>query len=85
MYVCVRFSHVAGELVGLRTPIGLFTPRANRVDIGAASMEDRIARPEVLNELEARQDEVLRRLDELDQQVEKALAEWLPEKRGAGG
>jgi hypothetical protein len=48
-------------------------------------MEDRIAQPEVLSELEARQDEVLRRLDELDRQVEKALAEWLTEKRGAGG
>ncbi len=48
-------------------------------------MEDRFPPPNALADLEARQDEILRRLDELDRQVEKALAQWLSEKRGAEG
>ena len=38
-----------------------------------------------LPDLEARQDEVLRRLEELDVRVERVLAEWLSEKAAMKG
>lgn len=43
-------------------------------------MEDRAVQSDPLSELESRQDDVLRRLEELGRRVETALAEWLAEK-----
>jgi hypothetical protein len=48
-------------------------------------MDDRLLAPDAFSELEARQDEILRRLEELDRQVEKAVAQWLSEKREGKG
>jgi len=40
-------------------------------------------RIELLAELEARQEDVIRRLDELDQQIARALNQWQELKPGA--
>lgn len=44
-------------------------------------MDDSKCQANTLDELEARQDDLLRRLAELDRRVEKVLAEWLSENR----
>lgn len=43
-------------------------------------MDDQILEANPLSDLESRQDDLLRRLAELDSRVEKALSEWLSEK-----
>jgi hypothetical protein len=43
-------------------------------------MDDHSVQFDCVGDLESRQDDVLRRLAELDAAVERALAEWLPEK-----
>jgi hypothetical protein len=43
-------------------------------------MDEHLAQLDCVGDLESRQDDVLRRLAELDAAVERALAEWLPVK-----
>lgn len=44
-------------------------------------MDDTATRLDVLLDLEARHDDLLRRLEELDKRVEKVLAEWQPARK----
>lgn len=44
-------------------------------------MDDTANRLDILLDLEARHDDLLRRLEELDKRVEKVLAEWQPPRR----
>ncbi len=44
-------------------------------------MDGTVARLDVLLDLEARHEDLLRRLEELDKRVEKVLAEWQPARR----
>ena len=61
------------------------TPRQNRAGdyVEEAPMNDAAETLTTLLELDARHDELLRRLDELDQQIERVLkdcrAEWKPQ------
>jgi len=48
-------------------------------------MDGSTLRIDPLSELEARQDDVLRRLEELDREVEKALIDCLSEKAASRG
>lgn len=48
-------------------------------------MDDTANRLDILLDLEARHDDLLRRLEELDKRVEKVLAEWQPARKPSEG
>lgn len=72
------------ELAGGCVPIGLVTELGCN-GVGRRSMGECAVPANPLPDLEALQDDVLRRLEELNGRVEQVLAEWLSEKAGAKG
>jgi hypothetical protein len=74
-----RSSQKQAESEGGFLPIGLVT-ELTRICEERLAMNDQAAEAIPLSELEARQDDVLRRLEELDGRVTRALAEWISEK-----
>jgi hypothetical protein len=66
-------------------PIGLVTEWNSNRMAGGFTMVDQAVQAIPLSDLEARQDEILRRLEELDCRVSRVLDEWVSEKAVAKG